>query len=252
MKFDDLDRQLRRFETAHDHCVLPGLYMVARLDGRGFTRLTKEVHQFEAPFDERFRDHMVATVEHLMTSGFRVLYGYTQSDEISLLLHRDEESFNRKLRKLNSVLAGEASAKFSTRLGDIAAFDCRISQLPTLDLVAGYFRWRQADAHRNALNSHCYWLLRHEGQSVRAATNALLGLSVADKNELLFQRGINFNNLPSWQKRGVGLFWEDYEKAGLNPITGEQVTAQRRRIKVELELPLGDEYAEFIDQLARA
>ncbi len=251
MKFDDLDRQMRRFETAHDHCVLPGLHIVARLDGRGFTRLTKEVHQFEAPFDERFRDHMVATVEHLMTCGFRVLYGYTQSDEISLLFHRDEDGFNRKLRKLNSVLAGEASARFSLRLGDVAAFDCRISQLPTPDLVADYFRWRQADAHRNALNSHCYWLLRQEGQSVRAATNALLGLSVAEKNELLFQRGINFNNLPSWQKRGVGLYWEDYEKAGLNPITGERVTAQRRRIKVEQELPLRDGYAEFINQLAQ-
>ncbi len=251
MKFDDLDHKMRRFETAHDHCVLPGLHMVARLDGRGFTRLTKEVHAFDVPFDEIFRDHMTATVEHLMQCGFRVVYGYTQSDEISLLLHRDEESFNRKLRKLNSVLAGEASAKFSARLGDVAAFDCRISQLPTLGLVADYFRWRQEDAHRNALNSHCYWLLRHEGQSVRAATSALHKLSVADKNELLFQRGINFNDLPSWQKRGVGLFWEGYEKVGLNPITGEQATAQRRRIKVELELPLRDEYAALMGHLAQ-
>ena len=44
MKFDELDTRMRVFETAHDHCVLPELYMVARLDGRGFTRLTKEVH----------------------------------------------------------------------------------------------------------------------------------------------------------------------------------------------------------------
>ena len=36
MKFDDLDDRMRVFETAHDLCVLPGLYMVARLDGRGF------------------------------------------------------------------------------------------------------------------------------------------------------------------------------------------------------------------------
>src|SRR5688500_14803201 len=43
MKFDDLDAKMRRFETAHDHCVLPGIFMVARIDGRGFTRLTKEV-----------------------------------------------------------------------------------------------------------------------------------------------------------------------------------------------------------------
>ena len=51
MKFDDLDAKMRVFETAHDYCVLPSIHMVARLDGRSFTRLTKEVHQFEAPYD---------------------------------------------------------------------------------------------------------------------------------------------------------------------------------------------------------
>ncbi|WP_262506716.1 tRNA(His) guanylyltransferase Thg1 family protein [Sporocytophaga myxococcoides] len=51
MKFDELDSKMRVYETAHDICVLPGIYMVARIDGRGFTRLTKEVHQFEAPFE---------------------------------------------------------------------------------------------------------------------------------------------------------------------------------------------------------
>jgi len=44
MKFDELDEKMRVFETARDLCMLPGLYMVARLDGRGFTRLTEEVH----------------------------------------------------------------------------------------------------------------------------------------------------------------------------------------------------------------
>ena len=43
MRFDDLDRTMRVLETAHDLCVLPGLYVVARLDGRGFTRLTNIV-----------------------------------------------------------------------------------------------------------------------------------------------------------------------------------------------------------------
>ena len=111
MKFDELDTKMRIFETAHDHCVLPGLFMVARLDGRNFTRLTRELCDFEAPFDVRFRDMMTATVEHLMQCGFRVVYGYTQSDEISLLFHREIDVFQRKLRKYNSVLAGEASAK---------------------------------------------------------------------------------------------------------------------------------------------
>jgi tRNA(His) guanylyltransferase len=185
MKFDELDDKMRVFETAHDLCVLPGLYMVARLDGRSFTRLTKEVHQFEAPFDGRFRDLMLATAEHLITEcGFNVVYGYTQSDEISLLFALAENSFGRKLRKLISVLSGEASAKFSLLLGAVAVFDCRIAQLPSVDLVVDYFRWRNEDAHRNALNAHGYWLLRKQGQTVGQATAAMKGLSVAQKERI--------------------------------------------------------------------
>jgi tRNA(His) 5'-end guanylyltransferase len=220
--------------------------MVARLDGRSFTRLTKEVHAFVAPYDERFRDYMIATVTHLMQGGFRVLYGYTQSDEISLLFHPEETAFNRKIRKYISILAGEASAKFSLLLGDLAVFDGRLSQLPKVEDVVDYFRWRNEDAHRNALNAHCYWLLRQQGKTVAEATATLRGMSIAAKNELLFQAGINFNDLPLWQKRGIGLWWETYEKPAQNPLTGEEVLARRRQLKVELELPMKNRYGEFI------
>ena len=218
-------------------------------NGRSFTRLTKEVQQFEAPFDVRFRDMMLETVEHLMNCGFKVLYGYTESDEISLLFSRHEGSFGRKLRKLNSILAGEASAKFSLLLGAVACFDCRISQLPTVDLVVDYFRWRNEDAHRNALNAHCYWCLRRDGRNVEEATAALVGQSVAQKNELLFQHGINFNDLPSWQKRGVGVYWEEYDKPAVNPVSGQEVVARRRRLRRDLELPMKDAYGEFVRKI---
>ena len=111
MRIDDLDDRMRAFETALDPCVLPGVFMVARLDGRNFTRLTKEVHPFETPFDRRFHDLMLQTAEHLMVGcGLKVAYAFTQSDEISLLFGPDEGGFGRKLRKLLSVLSGEASA----------------------------------------------------------------------------------------------------------------------------------------------
>lgn len=147
MKFDELDDKMRVFETAHDLCVLPGIYMVARLDGRSFTRLTKE------------------------------------------------------------------------------------------------------DAHRNALNAHGYWLLRKQGKAVGEATAAMSGLSVAQKNELLFQNGVNFNDLPLWQKRGSGLYWEEYERPAENPVTGEKVTARRRRVRRDLELPMKDDYSAFLQTL---
>ena len=249
MHLDVLDQRMRVFETAHDHCALPGLYLVARLDGRGFTQLTRERQPFTAPFDERFRDLMTAAVSHLMDCGFRVVYGYTQSDEISLLFHPDEDGFGRKLRKWLSILAGEASACFSLKLGAVACFDCRVSQLPTLENVLDYFRWRSEDAHRNTLNAYCYWTLRHSHQDAQTATRALLGLSVAEKNELLFQHGINFNELPAWQKRGTGVYWENYMKPGHDPRSGETVTATRRRLAVDLELPRGEAYDELIKRL---
>ena len=124
MKFDDLDLKMRVYETSHDRCILPNMYIVARIDGRSFTKLTKEVHKFKAPFDERFRDLMVETVKHLMNCGFNVIYGYTESDEISLLFNHNEIAFGRKTRKFISILAGEASARFSSLLGDVGAFDC--------------------------------------------------------------------------------------------------------------------------------
>ncbi|MCB1050160.1 MAG: guanylyltransferase [Acidobacteria bacterium] len=249
MKFDDLDKKMRIYETAHDHCVLPGMYIVARIDGRSFTRLTKEKHDFEAPFDVRFRDMMVETVKHLMNCGFKVGYGYTQSDEISLLFDQAESVFQRKERKWNSVLAGEASAKFSLLLGDLAAFDCRLLQLPNPKLVIDYFRWRNEDAHRNALNAHCYWLLRKEGKSRRQATQAMSGMSIGQKNQFLFERGVSFNDLPQWQKRGIGFHWATVSKQGRNPKTGQTVHTTRRVIQIDPELPMRDAYDQFLAKL---
>ena len=237
MKFSELDAKMRVYETAGDRCVLPCMYMVARIDGRHFHTLTKESGKFEAPFDEKFRDLMIGTVAPLMTkSGFNIVYGYTESDEISLLFALESDDFGRKLRKLTSILAGEASAKFSLLYGDIGVFDCRISELPNKATVVDYFRWRNEDACRNALNAWCYWTLRREGQTPKEATKAIEGISVAEKNELLFRHGINFNALPLWQKRGIGFYWELFDRGD----------AERRRLTVDMELPMGDTYGDFI------
>jgi tRNA(His) 5'-end guanylyltransferase len=251
MKFDELDDKMRVYETSQDRCVLPGMYMVARIDGRGFTRLTKEVHRFEAPFDEKFRDLMVETVKHLMNCGFNVIYGYTESDEISLLFHPNESLFGRKTRKYISILAGEASAKFSALLGNVGAFDCRLSELPNIHLVGDYFRWRNEDAHRNALNAHCYWRLRQDNFNAREATSKIEGMSIAAKNELLFQYGINFNNVPAWQKRGIGIYWKDVKKEGFNPKNNEHVLVDRRTLHTDFMLPMRDDYNLFIRDLVK-
>ena len=77
----------------------------------------------------------------------------------------------------------------------------------------------------------------------------LEGKSVAFKNDLLFEYGINFNDLPTWQKRGIGLYWGEYEKEGYNPISQRTVVVKRRRIEINRELPIKEAYTELISRI---
>lgn len=256
MKFKELDTKMRVFEEADDYCVLPGMHIVARLDGRSFTRLTKETLSLKRPFDERMRRAMGMTAAHVMDCGFRTIYAYTQSDEISLLLHPEDITYDRKTRKLLSILAGEASSAFTRYLalemqGDFAltcAFDARLCQLPRVQDVVDYFRWRQADAKRNARNSHVYWMLRSMGHSPKKSDTLAASMNFTEKVEFLLDNGIDVNTLPDWQTHGTGLWWEEFTKEGTDPRTGEKKLAQRKRVTMDA-LPDGDAYGIFIRDL---
>ena len=151
-----------------------------------------------------------------------------------------------------SISAGLASATFSQALGEAAHFDSRIWLGAEVSLVLDYFRWRQAEAASNALHGWCYWTLRKTSKNAAEATRLLKGQSAADQNELLFRQGINFNELPRWQRRGVGLYWEHFEKEGIDPRTGEAAAAIRRRIKTDRELPMKDEYGRMLLEIIAA
>jgi tRNA(His) 5'-end guanylyltransferase len=258
MKFKELDTKMRVFEEADDYCVLPGMHIVIRLDGRGFTRLTKETLALEKPFDIRMRVAMGLTAQHVMDCGFRTLYAYTQSDEISMLLHPEDVTYDHKTRKLLSILAGEASAAFTRHLAlemgtdydgiTTCSFDARLSQLPTEQNVIDYFRWRQADAKRNARNSHVYWMLRSHGHSPKKADTLAASMDFTEKVQFLLDNGIDVDKLPDWQTHGTGLWWEEFTKEGTDPRTGEKKLARRRRVTLGA-LPDGDAYGTFIRDL---
>lgn len=245
MKTDELDERMRQHEYFHALKVLPGLYSVVRVDGRSFTKLTREM---EHPFDDEFHNGMVATATALL-SELGGVYAFTESDEISVLLPRDTDLFGREVEKIVSVSAGIASSTFSLALSKAAHFDGRLWVGATDTDVLDYFRWRQADATRCGINSWCYWTLRKAGSSAKQATDMLKGLHSSSKNELLFKHGVNFNSLPIWQKRGVGLYWENYDKPGYNPMTKVSSVTTRRRVQVDLAIPRGEDYADLIADL---
>lgn len=246
----DLDSKIREFEIYSSKKIIPDVYFALRLDGRSFSKLTENLG-YARPFDENFKRTMISVSSGLQEE-FNSLLSYTQSDEISLVFDKNTDLFNRRVEKLLSTAASYASCKFSLKANledQVVMFDSRLIVLPNKENIVDYLHSRHIDAVRNALNSWCYWTLRKDGNSERKATSIPYNKNKVFKNELLFQHDINFNNLPLWQRRGILLLWEEYEKNGIDPRSNEEKIAIRRRIKANEELPTGDEFREYISVL---
>ena len=213
-------------------------FLVACIDGRGFGRMLRRRPEVESSLDLRIRDVMIATADQLMNCSLRISYAHTHSDKISLLLHRDEA---RDRSELVSILAGEASAKFTLLIGELACFTCRLHTLPDADSVVDYFGERQVDAERCAIVAQGELAMRRAGEGASARFQDL----DATRQRMLL-RELDLASLPIWQRRGVGLRWMQLQPLQpLQPVHG-QASPPLRRVRVELELPAGDDYEEFL------
>ena len=140
---------------------------------------------------------MIETAHAIMGDMQGCKFCYSQSDEISFLL-TDYETittdpwFGYDLRKLISISASLAAASFSRIFGKNICFDSRAFSIPQDD-VCNYFIWRQVDATRNAIQMATREYYSHK---------ELQGKKTPDLNELLFQKGINFDKYPIIRKRG--------------------------------------------------
>src|SRR5262245_20893233 len=101
--------------------------LVIRLDGKAFHTFTRD---FKHPFDEGFMEAMIETAVTLCKQVQTTVFAYTQSDEISLLLHNyrkldSQPWFDNELQKLVSVSASIASSFLSREYNSEALFDAR-------------------------------------------------------------------------------------------------------------------------------
>ncbi|MEO1339530.1 MAG: hypothetical protein AAFV29_28080 [Myxococcota bacterium] len=91
--------------------------------------------------------------------------------------------------------------------------------------------------------------MRRKGQSESQALDVVSRASTAEKGELLLREaGIDFDELPAWQKRGVGVYWEQGREAAMAK-TEASPESKDRRLSVDLELPMRDGFSEFVEDL---
>ena len=224
------DRMKENYENRSKTSLVRRMPVIIRLDGRAFHTFTKG---FKRPYDEIFHSAMNETVKYLCENIQGCKLGYTQSDEITLLL-TDYETldtsawFDYKVQKMCSIAASMATLAFNRafrenynkalfNLGrpidsdaymsilskklDCATFDARAFNIPKEE-VANCFIWRQQDATRNAIQMLGQTHFSHKELDKKNQNDI--------QDMLMVQKGINFNDMPVEFKRGICCIKEEY------------------------------------------
>jgi len=196
----NLADRMKRYESIyHELYLQPRTPVIIRVDGKAFHTLTKNCIE---PFDEDFAKAMDYMARALIKEVQCSRCGFIQSDEVSLLLidYNKFDScqwFDGNIQKIVSVSASIATASFCevwTEEGfqKKVFFDSRVFNLSEREVV-NYFIWRQQDATRNSIQMVAQSYYSHK---------QLLNKNTDEQQEMIYQKGQNWNDLPAYWKRG--------------------------------------------------
>ena len=218
----DLSDRCKAYEACYDFKIPERIPIILRLDGRSFHTFTRKM-KLDRPLDEGFHRAMVKTMLSLCSEIMHARFGYTQSDEISILIYpkyaNSQAWFDNRVVKMATAAAALASVRFNHALLDTLSkvrgwpetfielgkacptFDAHLFVIPVHD-VANAFLWRQADAARNSVTMHAEFHLERK---------TLEGISTLERIERLKAIQVDWNSLPTWQKWGTGTVKKVFE-----------------------------------------
>ncbi|MCL7415732.1 MAG: tRNA 5'-guanylyltransferase [ANME-2 cluster archaeon] len=226
---------------------------IVRVDGRGFAKALRKL-EFDKPYDMRFAQGMVnSTADFFNKSGIHPTLAYLFSDEINFVFNKDLP-FNGRLEKINSVIPSFLASALVIHLGSTQpmSFDSRVAIIDRNDITE-YLNWRQEECWRNLVSSYGYYLLRGDGMGAKQAADKLKGMKSESLHQLAWEHGINLAQTPAWQRRGILVYKNTFEKQGTIPLTGEESNVIRSEVVQEWELPLfkSEEGEELINSIIR-
>lgn len=272
-KRDSLGDRMKRYEYASMDYLTRRIPAIIRVDGKAFHTFTRGMKK---PFDEVLATTMHETMRYLCKNIQGCVFGYTQSDEITLVLTdyatiSTDAWFGYNVQKMCSIAASMATLAFNTAFSDIgslaiqyydtiaspesvvkenymvyadkfnqAMFDARAFSLP-IDEVCNCLIWRQQDATRNSIEA--------VGQA-NFSHRELHGKSCNEIQEMLWsQRDINWNDYPTYLKRGACCYRKNVEKDIPDPKDAESMLhVVRREWTVDLEPPIFTQDRAYVEK----
>ena len=211
-----LGDRMKGYEATSKSKLLRRTPVLIRIDGKAFHTWTKHLNGLDhslqdSPFSDMMHNCMVATTANLVENMQNAVLGYTQSDEISILLNdwrtlETDQWFGGNVQKIASVAASMATAYFNYSYythdavdphSPPAMFDARVWNMPKED-VTNYFIWRQQDATRNSVQMLARHYFSHKQLHKKNVSNI--------QDMLMLEHGVNWNDIDTWKKRGTCVY----------------------------------------------
>ena len=263
----EIDTRMKEYyENRYRYKLTRRTPVIVRIDGKAFHTFTRG---FEKPFDYLLMGVMQATTKYLCENIEGCVFGYTQSDEISLLLIdynklNSAAFFDYNIQKIASITASIATLAFnrifSNRVYEMdekdgedekyisalykavnrgAMFDSRCFNIPKEE-VCNYFYSRQIDAIRNSKEM--------AGRAYFSANELHKVNTTSIVSKLLEEKGIDWNEYPISAQRGTSFYKDHMVFERIIPKTEETVKTNRSYWKIDKECPLFNENREYIEK----
>ncbi len=258
-----LGDRMKEYEQVSRHKLMRRQPVVLRLDGKAFHTFTKGMRR---PFDDILSETMESTMKYLCENIQGCVLGYTQSDEITLVLvdykkRTSDAWFDNNLQKMCSISASMATLAFNSNFRknvwkewdnimipadeqffkdmekkvDKATFDSRAFSLPQNEVV-NCLIWRQQDATRNSILSVGQAHFSHREMNGKK-TNVV-------QDMLIVEKGINWNDIETRYKRGSCCIKESYV---VNEGTNKE--AIRTRWAIDYNIPIFTQDKDYVNKL---
>lgn len=277
---DELGMRMKEFyEGVPKTCLMRRTPVAIRIDGKAFHTFTRG---FERPFDEVLIKAMQETMKYLCENIQGCVLGYTQSDEITLILvdyKRLNSSawFDYEVQKMCSIAASMATMAFNKafhRAVEDADFLWKTSLTPqSVEIQQRHYNYmrtlRAAETKGAMFDARCFNIPKEEvtnliyWRQLDATRNSIqmVGQAYFSHNELQHKscnviqdmlhelKGINWNDYPTHMKRGSCCIKEWYQSPEVDIKDG---TYPRSRWVIDTEIPIfkgeGREYIEKLIQ----